>query len=59
MFLKDIIYLIIRSLLPFGGWKMKKKLSFGGHQMMQQKIYKKSYLLRKWVHGGGFLLTCA
>jgi hypothetical protein len=32
---KDIIYLIIR-LLPFGSWKMKEKLSFGGHQMMQQ-----------------------
>jgi hypothetical protein len=32
---KDIIYLNIK-LLPFGSWKMKKKLSFGGHQMMQQ-----------------------
>jgi hypothetical protein len=33
---KNIIYLIIKTLLPFGGWKMKEKLSFGGHQMMQQ-----------------------
>jgi hypothetical protein len=45
---KDIIYLIIR-LLPFGSWKMKEKLSFGGPP--NDATINISCLLRTWVQG--------